>query len=633
MSDSFNPYGQWLGLSGETRRPNHYELLGLPPGEADAKKIALAADQAATKIRSFRPGSHAADWARLLDEVQAAKLALLDPARKAQYDQTLGVSARGTTAAASSTQSSPAAFNDLYPPGFLPSSAPAEVPQVVQPAAAAPVAPVMTPMPAMTASVQAADVAAPWDTLPPAAQSAPMRVPAGYPAPYAMPVAQPVGAAGMPAGYPIAMAPMAAPVMPAGGYAPQSYQPIDPMAPVAIPGMTAAMMPHPMMPQPVSAGYPTAAKYPIGFAAGIPIAAQVAAPAPEPVAAEPTQVRKSSAASVMLAARKDKQTRNAALLAGAAAGLVVVAGLCAYVVVTSVFKKEGDREVAQAHPSQATDAVTPKEKSKPETKPPRPRATDKSDEPRVETPPTPDPMPMPMPEPMPEPAPPTPAPTPTPTPEPMPEPTPTPTVKPTRDQVVQLEAALKRAKVALSEQSFDEAEAEAAKAEKVALLAEHQALVERLRLAIDHMKLFRQALAEATAKLEAAETIKVGSSTIVAIVETFPDKITIRASGMNRTYSLANIPAGLAVAILDAKRIGGQPDSRILKALFVATGKNADAEALAEARGWLQEVEASDDNAKALLTFLDDSYDGLVAAFEAAQKNAAGGTPATQSAS
>jgi hypothetical protein len=207
----------------------------------------------------------------------------------------------------------------------------------------------------------------------------------------------------------------------------------------------------------------------------------------------------------------------------------------------------------------------------------------------------------------------------------MPEPKPANMVKPTRQQVVELETALKRARLALSEQSFDEAEVEAVKAAKVALLPDHQALALRLRLAIEHTKLFRQALAEASSKLDAAETIKVGSSTIVAIVETFPDKITVRVNGMNRTFSFANIPKGLAVAILDTKRIGGQPDSRVLKAMFVATAKDADAETIGEARGWLQEVQASEPNASALLKYLDDSYDGIVAAFDAAEKNAANG--------
>jgi curved DNA-binding protein CbpA len=97
MSEEFNPYGQWLGLPPEKNRPNHYELLGLPIRESDSKAIGLAAEQAATRVRSFRPGEHAVDWARLLDEIQAAKLTLLDPVRKAKYDEQFAASGRSNT--------------------------------------------------------------------------------------------------------------------------------------------------------------------------------------------------------------------------------------------------------------------------------------------------------------------------------------------------------------------------------------------------------------------------------------------------------------------------------------------------------------------------------------------------------
>lgn len=182
-----------------------------------------------------------------------------------------------------------------------------------------------------------------------------------------------------------------------------------------------------------------------------------------------------------------------------------------------------------------------------------------------------------------------------------------------------MEASLKQARLALSEQAIDEAETEVTKAESLAVLPEHRQLVERLRMAIEHVKVFRQSLAEAVSKLEAAETIKVGTSTVVAIVETFPDKLTVRVNGANRSYPLAEMPAGLAAAILDVKRVGGQPDNRLLKAMSVATRKGAGEEEIAQAREWLAEAQGSDDNAAELLSFLDDTYE-LVQDFDTAEK-------------
>jgi hypothetical protein len=95
VSDTFNPYREWLGLSGSPPA-NHYALLSLPVLESDQAKVAAACDRAITKVRSFRPGPNAKLWAQLLDEINRARTCLLDPARKAVYDAQL----RGASAPA-----------------------------------------------------------------------------------------------------------------------------------------------------------------------------------------------------------------------------------------------------------------------------------------------------------------------------------------------------------------------------------------------------------------------------------------------------------------------------------------------------------------------------------------------------
>jgi hypothetical protein len=84
VSDGFNPYREWLGLGANS--PNHYELLGLPLQESDTATIAGAAERAITRVRSFRPGPLAREWAGLLDEIRAAKECLLNADRRGQYD-------------------------------------------------------------------------------------------------------------------------------------------------------------------------------------------------------------------------------------------------------------------------------------------------------------------------------------------------------------------------------------------------------------------------------------------------------------------------------------------------------------------------------------------------------------------
>src|SRR5262245_14383720 len=89
MSDPFNAYHEWLGLPVDAASPTYYQILGLAELESDARKIAQAGDRALTRVRGFRPGSHAKEWSRLLDEINSAKSCLLDAVVKKEYDRCL----------------------------------------------------------------------------------------------------------------------------------------------------------------------------------------------------------------------------------------------------------------------------------------------------------------------------------------------------------------------------------------------------------------------------------------------------------------------------------------------------------------------------------------------------------------
>src|SRR5262249_28634096 len=70
----------------QSRVPNYYELLRIDRAETDPARIALAAEQVMTKVRSFRPGPNGQVWSRLLDEIRAARECLSNPNTKADYD-------------------------------------------------------------------------------------------------------------------------------------------------------------------------------------------------------------------------------------------------------------------------------------------------------------------------------------------------------------------------------------------------------------------------------------------------------------------------------------------------------------------------------------------------------------------
>ncbi len=89
MSESFNPYLEWLGFTGGQQPADYYELLGIDRFQNDPAVISHAADVLTSRIRRVRPGQHLAAWQDLLDQLRLAKTCLLDPASKAAYDASL----------------------------------------------------------------------------------------------------------------------------------------------------------------------------------------------------------------------------------------------------------------------------------------------------------------------------------------------------------------------------------------------------------------------------------------------------------------------------------------------------------------------------------------------------------------
>ena len=86
---NFDPYHKWLGVPPEEQPPNHYRLLGIQMFESDPDVIESAATRQITHVRSFAIGKHGEFSQAILNELAAAKLCLLLPARKREYDISL----------------------------------------------------------------------------------------------------------------------------------------------------------------------------------------------------------------------------------------------------------------------------------------------------------------------------------------------------------------------------------------------------------------------------------------------------------------------------------------------------------------------------------------------------------------
>ncbi len=89
MSNTFDPYHEWLGIPSDEQPPDYYRLLAIRSFEDNQKVIENAADQRMIHLRALSGGRHAESAQKLLNEVSAARVCLLSAEKKAAYDAEL----------------------------------------------------------------------------------------------------------------------------------------------------------------------------------------------------------------------------------------------------------------------------------------------------------------------------------------------------------------------------------------------------------------------------------------------------------------------------------------------------------------------------------------------------------------
>ena len=113
MSEKFDPYHEWLGITASEQPPHHYRLLGIAAFEESPTVIENAADRQMAHLRTFQTGKHSAESQRLLNEIAAARICLLNPAKKAAYDQQLRDALQAQQPKTADQAGVPAAFEFL----------------------------------------------------------------------------------------------------------------------------------------------------------------------------------------------------------------------------------------------------------------------------------------------------------------------------------------------------------------------------------------------------------------------------------------------------------------------------------------------------------------------------------------
>ena len=125
----FDPYHKWLGIPPQEQPPNHYRLLALGLFEADPDVIDAAANRQMAYLQQMATGEQMALSQKLLNELSAARLCLLDPKKRAAYDAELRTKLGGPVGEAASSQSGSLEADPL---GFLQPAQPNVEPQEVK---------------------------------------------------------------------------------------------------------------------------------------------------------------------------------------------------------------------------------------------------------------------------------------------------------------------------------------------------------------------------------------------------------------------------------------------------------------------------------------------------------------------
>jgi hypothetical protein len=179
---------------------------------------------------------------------------------------------------------------------------------------------------------------------------------------------------------------------------------------------------------------------------------------------------------------------------------------------------------------------------------------------------------------------------------------------PTPEELQRLDQGLTDAWKSVRERKFESALSELDKLSQLPMTDEGAGRYQRLHLLSQYAQNFDTALRDAISALKGGDELEVGTSTVVGVVETQPDQITVRVAGANRTYTTESLPPGLAIAVADTHLDAGDPVSLVQKAAYLATLKDARDDRLAKARGWFREAAGKGVDIGDLEKVLDDRY-------------------------
>lgn len=181
-------------------------------------------------------------------------------------------------------------------------------------------------------------------------------------------------------------------------------------------------------------------------------------------------------------------------------------------------------------------------------------------------------------------------------------PTPAPTEpEQTAEQKAAFEMAVKNAFAAMASRNLDVAKQHLESAKSNAGTKQQEEQLNGLVHLHGYTKGFWNAVGESLKSLQATDTLPLGNSP-VAVVEVDANSITIRTAGRNLSYTLSDMPSGLAIALANHWFDEEVPSNKIYLGAFHAVDAKGDPQ---EARRLWQEAANAGADTTELLPFLE----------------------------
>jgi len=180
----------WLGLPPGTWPPDHYRLLGLPPGEDSAEVIERHVHERLDTVRCYQI-THPEQATEAMNRLAQAFVCLTEPSSKKSYDAQLGIVARAPQPPAIQTPPPQGASLNWLPsstPKAAPADTPPPAPALSNEADAVPTTKLPPPLPIVLPAAEATDETTASPTAPPLAIPVPTPLPTGLPLEPADPV-------------------------------------------------------------------------------------------------------------------------------------------------------------------------------------------------------------------------------------------------------------------------------------------------------------------------------------------------------------------------------------------------------------------------------------------------------------